>query len=91
MKQLFEQINRMEVELHQLKQVQTSLIVNHERKPDMVTSLAFPMTTKGHTAVVQVNGTTSSLLVDTGSVTSLIRQHLWKKCCMTNWNLGQND
>ena len=46
---------------------------------DVVISSVFPMTTKGHTVVVQVNGTTSSLLVDTGSAVSLIRQDLWNK------------
>ena len=47
---------------------------------DVVTSSAFPVTIKGHTVAVQVNGATSSLLVDTGSAISLIRQDLWKKC-----------
>ena len=47
---------------------------------DVVTSSAFPVTIKGHTVAVQVNGATSSLLADTGSAISLIRQDLWKKC-----------
>ena len=48
--------------------------------PVVVTSSAFPTTTKGHTVVVQVNGTTSSFLVDTGSAVNLVSQDLWKKC-----------
>ena len=48
--------------------------------PDVITSSAFPITTKGHTVVVQVNGTTSSFLLDTGSAISLVSQDLWKKC-----------
>ena len=39
---------------------------------DVVTSSAFPVTIKGHTVAVQVNGATSSLLVDTGSAISPI-------------------
>ena len=49
--------------------------------PDMITTSTFPITTKGHTVVVQVNGTTSSFLVDTGLAISLVSQDLWKKCC----------
>ena len=46
---------------------------------DLVTSSTFPGTINGHTVALQVNGTTASFLVDTGSAVSLIRHDLWDK------------
>ena len=48
--------------------------------PDVVISSISPITTKGHTVIAQVNGVTSSFLVDTGSAITLIGQELWEKC-----------
>ena len=50
------------------------------RSPDVVISSISPITTYGYTVITQVNGVTSSFLVDTGSAITLIGQELWEKC-----------